>query len=73
MRARGERLTCVIVLFDNYHKGGITHAFVVLFKNLADRDYYVSKDPVHLEFAKTLGDSVDTGVLRVVDFAQGKF
>jgi hypothetical protein len=29
---------------------GMTHAFVLTFKNKEDRDYYVDHDPVHEQF-----------------------
>ncbi|CAM1509130.1 Fc.00g028690.m01.CDS01 [Cosmosporella sp. VM-42] len=50
---------------------GITHAFVVEFESVEDRDYYVKKDPEHLAFIKSLG-----GVLvkpQVIDFTPGVF
>ena len=35
-------------------KGGITHAFVIEFATVEDRDYYVAKDPAHQEFVRSL-------------------
>ena len=39
------------------------------FSSAEDRDYYVSKDPVHLAFAKSVGDIVKQ--VTVVDFLDG--
>lgn len=47
-------------------QGGITHAFVVEFASVADRDYYVASDPVHQEFVKSLDGLVERA--QVVDF-----
>lgn len=47
-------------------KNGITHAFVMLFTSLPDRDYYLFQDPVHQEFAESLGDLVEN--VQVVDY-----
>ena len=50
---------------------GFTHAFVVEFESVEDRDYYVKKDPAHAAFLKSLG-----GVLvkpLVIDFTAGAF
>jgi hypothetical protein len=48
---------------------GYTHAFVVEFASKEDRDYYITKDPIHSEYAKALLDAVG-GVenVLVVDF-----
>lgn len=43
----------------------IYQAFVVTFTSRADRDYYISEDPVHIAFTKTLS-SIDD--VLVVDF-----
>lgn len=50
---------------------GITHAFVVEFASVEDREYYVTKDPVHHEFFQSLGPVMTKG--QVVDFTPGKF
>lgn len=31
---------------------GFTHAFVITFKSVQDRDYYIRSDPIHAAFAK---------------------
>lgn len=31
---------------------GFSHAFVVSFKSVQDRDYYINQDPIHAAFAK---------------------
>ncbi|KAK2795360.1 hypothetical protein FQN50_009751 [Emmonsiellopsis sp. PD_5] len=59
---------------DNSPEGlqdGITHAFVVEFENVEDRDYYVNKDPAHLDFVGGLGDVVQK--VQVIDFTNGVF
>ncbi|KAL4778847.1 hypothetical protein BJX76DRAFT_352285 [Aspergillus varians] len=53
------------------HQNGITHAFVVEFANAEDRDYYVEKDPTHLEFVGTLKGIVEK--VQVVDYTSGVF
>ncbi|OJJ59623.1 hypothetical protein ASPSYDRAFT_175609 [Aspergillus sydowii CBS 593.65] len=50
-------------------QGGITHAFVIGFETVADRDYYVASDPVHNEFARSLSGLVERA--QVVDFTPG--
>ncbi|KAJ5519847.1 hypothetical protein N7463_000300 [Penicillium fimorum] len=47
-------------------QNGMTHAFVAVFETLQDRDYYVSKDPVHLALGKKLGEVVEK--VQVIDF-----
>ncbi|GAB7337317.1 hypothetical protein MBLNU457_g2674t2 [Dothideomycetes sp. NU457] len=51
------------------HQGGFTHGFVFEFENDEDRDYYLTKDKVHLEFVSHIGDLVQN--IRVVDFVPG--
>lgn len=41
------------------------------FENANDRDYYATKDPVHLGTVKTFVDLVEK--LLVVDFTKGDF
>jgi hypothetical protein len=48
----------------------LTHGFVVEFENTEDRDYYLYKDPAHLEFIKFAGE-VANGV-TVFDYEPGK-
>lgn len=31
---------------------GLTHAFVVTFASIADRDYYIKQDPIHASFVQ---------------------
>lgn len=50
---------------------GITHAFVVEFSSAADRDYYVSEDPVHQEFVRSLSGLIEKA--QVLDFTNGVF
>ncbi|RAL15802.1 Dabb family protein [Aspergillus homomorphus CBS 101889] len=45
---------------------GVTHGFVAEFESPEDRDYYVSKDPIHLGWGKELKPLVDNVI--VVDF-----
>jgi len=52
-------------------QGGLTHGFVVEFASKEDRDYYVSKDPAHQAFVKTLNDKVTDS--RVIDFEPGVY
>ncbi|EFW99149.1 stress responsive a b barrel domain containing protein [Grosmannia clavigera kw1407] len=57
---------------DNSPEGmqnGLTHGFVATFASAEDRDYYVSKDPVHLAFSKSVGDIL--AKVTVVDFLDG--
>jgi hypothetical protein len=43
----------------------------VEFENATDRNFYVEKDPVHEEFAKSMGPHVQD--IRVVDYEPGMF
>ncbi|KAK3897228.1 dabb-domain-containing protein [Staphylotrichum tortipilum] len=55
---------------DNSPEGlqdGLTHGFVAEFSSAEDRDYYVTTDPVHQAFVKSIGDVVEKAV--VVDFS----
>ncbi|KAI9162774.1 dabb-domain-containing protein [Paramyrothecium foliicola] len=54
------------IMLSDQIQNGITHGFVVEFASAADRDYYVSKDPAHQAFVKSIGDLVDKAI--VVDF-----
>jgi len=49
----------------------LTHGFVVEFASKEDRDYYVSKDPAHQAFVKTLNGKVTDS--RVIDFEPGVY
>ena len=52
-------------------KGGLTHGFVAEFASTEDRDYYVTTDPVHQEFVKSVGGVVEK--IAVVDFVDGVY
>ena len=52
-------------------KGGLNHGFVVEFKSIEDRDYYVNSDPAHQDFVKSIDGKVDEA--RVIDFEPGVF
>ncbi|KAI1761487.1 hypothetical protein GGR53DRAFT_23813 [Hypoxylon sp. FL1150] len=59
---------------DNSVQGlqnGLTHVFVVNFKDKEDRNYYAQEDPVHLEFVKWSGDVVSQ--VLAIDYADGDF
>ncbi|KAI0377182.1 stress responsive A/B barrel domain protein [Hypomontagnella monticulosa] len=59
---------------DNSPEGmqhGMTHSFVFQFESVEDRDYYVKKDPAHLEFVSTIKDLVEDA--HVMDFIPGVF
>jgi len=55
----------------NVSQDGMTHGFVVEFASAEDRDYYITKDPSHLAFVKSIGDLVEKAV--VVDFSNGVY
>ncbi|EDU49111.1 stress responsive A B barrel domain containing protein [Pyrenophora tritici-repentis] len=50
--------------------GNFTHGFVVEFESEEDRDYYVIKDPAHLEFVKLAGEVASE--VNVFDYEPGK-
>ncbi len=56
-------------------KHGITHAFIVEFDSVADRDYYVKDDPEHIKFVQTYVTSPDSVLEKgqVIDFVPGEF
>ncbi|KAI4862867.1 stress responsive A/B barrel domain protein [Hypoxylon rubiginosum] len=59
---------------DNSNEGaqnGITHAFVVEFESIEDRDYYVDADPFHQEFKTFVAPFVEKVI--VVDYSEGVF
>jgi hypothetical protein len=57
-----------------WKKDGLTHAFVVYFDSIADRDYYVRDDPAHRAFVETLeGVTKKPREAVVMDFEPGKF
>lgn len=47
----------------------MTHAFVLEFASQLDLDYYLTKDPVHLEFSRLAGPLIEDSV--VVDIKDG--
>lgn len=63
--------TYIVVSILTWRKGGITHAFVMEFATAEDREYYVSSDPTHQEFVKSLGGIIEKA--QVVDFANGVY
>jgi hypothetical protein len=42
---------------------GMTHGFVLEFENQDDLDYYLTKDPVHLEFSRQAGPLLEDSVV----------
>ncbi|KAL6793652.1 hypothetical protein GGI42DRAFT_333576 [Trichoderma sp. SZMC 28013] len=59
---------------DNSHENmqnGLTHGVVAEFASAEDRDYYVTTDPAHLEFVKSLGGILEKAV--VLDFSDGVY
>lgn len=51
-------------------QGNLSHSFIVEFENEEDRNYYVRKDPAHLDFINTIGAFVARA--QVLDFEPGK-
>lgn len=49
----------------------MTHGFVVEFASAADRDYYVSEDPVHQAFVSIVGIVVEKVI--IIDFSDGVY
>lgn len=47
----------------------MTHVFIAEFETFQDRDYYVSRDRVHLELGVELRKIVER--VQVVDFSDG--
>ncbi|PHH89441.1 hypothetical protein CDD83_6046 [Cordyceps sp. RAO-2017] len=60
---------------EGSRKNGATHAFIMEFESVEDRDYYVKEDVVHLDFIKAHITSPGTIVEKatVVDIAPGVF
>ncbi|KAL7942255.1 hypothetical protein V8C42DRAFT_333037 [Trichoderma barbatum] len=52
-------------------QNGISHGFVVEFASTEDRDYYVTTDPAHQAFVKSIGNLVEKAI--VVDFSDGVY
>lgn len=58
-------------MMPKHPQQGITHAFVSEFASEDDRQYYLDKDPAHLDFVKSLAGVV--AKVHVVDFSPGVF
>ncbi|RMZ66047.1 stress responsive A B barrel domain-containing [Pyrenophora seminiperda CCB06] len=52
-------------------QNGISHAFVMQFHSVEDRDYYVNHDPVHKAFKEAAGTIMEKVI--VVDYQNGVF
>ncbi|EUC32756.1 hypothetical protein COCCADRAFT_37359 [Bipolaris zeicola 26-R-13] len=52
-------------------QNGISHAFVLQFHSIEDRDYYVNQDPAHKAFKEAASAVVEKAT--VVDFQNGVF
>lgn len=48
----------------------MSHAFVSVFENTADRDYFVNKDPAHIAVVQNVKEHL--AKVQVVDFIDGK-
>lgn len=48
--------------WEPYNKG-MTHGFVLEFENQADLDYYLTEDPVHLEFSKNAKPLIEDSIV----------
>ncbi|KAF4861783.1 hypothetical protein CGCSCA1_v014844 [Colletotrichum siamense] len=53
------------------NQGGITHAFVVEFASVEDRDYYVKTDATHQRFVASLAGLVAKS--QVIDYTPNVF
>ncbi|PYH94044.1 stress responsive A/B barrel domain protein [Aspergillus ellipticus CBS 707.79] len=51
-------------------QNGISHAFVSVFENTEDRDYFVHKDPAHIAVVQNFKEHL--AKVQVVDFIDGK-
>ncbi|KAI4616781.1 hypothetical protein J4E90_001593 [Alternaria incomplexa] len=52
-------------------QNGISHAFVLQFHSIEDRDYYVNDDPVHKTFKEAAASALEKAI--VVDYQNGVF
>ncbi|OOF93313.1 hypothetical protein ASPCADRAFT_407513 [Aspergillus carbonarius ITEM 5010] len=59
----------VDVSIEGLHNG-MSHAFVSVFENTADRDYFVNKDPAHIAVVQNVKEHL--AKVQVVDFIDGK-
>ena len=77
MLSLSQRFSCentpqiLRICADFILQNGITHAFVVEFESIEDRDYYVNDDPTHDEFKKLAGKVLEKA--QVIDFIDGVF
>ncbi|KAH7137491.1 hypothetical protein B0J13DRAFT_559715 [Dactylonectria estremocensis] len=51
-------------------QNGITHAFVIKFKNQSDRDYYALTDPAHQAVIQALQPSLEK--VQIIDLATSR-
>ncbi|RAH46334.1 Dabb family protein [Aspergillus brunneoviolaceus CBS 621.78] len=51
-------------------QNGISHAFVSVFENASDRDYFAKTDPVHIALVKDVLQYLER--VQVVDFVDGQ-
>ena len=56
---------------DLLEQNGISHAFVLQFHSIEDRDYYVNDDPVHKTFKEAAASALEKAI--VVDYQNGVF
>lgn len=56
----------------NDYKGASSHGFIVEFESAEDRDYYVHKDPAHVEFVKFITENGIANGAKVLDYEPGK-
>lgn len=49
----------------------LQHTFIVTFASLADRDYYLTDDPIHNKFKALVGPAIEEAF--VYDFDAGVF
>lgn len=55
----------------NWRGIGPQHAYVVTFRNAAEREYYLDTDPAHVAFKTSIADKVSD--VLVFDFESGEF
>ena len=56
---------------DLAEQNGISHAFVLQFHSIEDRDYYVNDDPVHKTFKEAAASALEKAI--VIDYQNGVF
>ena len=49
----------------------MTHAFILEFDSVEDRNYYIEEDPAHKAFQQSVAAVLDKVI--VVDFTNGRF